>query len=312
MKFADVKNDIAFRKIFGNENRTESLISFLNAVLGFEGDERIMSVTIVNPYQLPKLRGGKVSILDVRATDQRKQQFIVEMQMAAQDGFDKRVLYYPTKGYNSQIKRADQYRKLNPAYFVGILSDFSHTQNPNYISRSRIQDIDTGEVTIKDVEFNFIELEKFDKKLSDLQNLTDKWIFFIKNAENLTIIPSDVDDEGLRSAYQEANQYTWSQAELDAYDYIDMREEEGRAKLDAAEKRGKEEGRVEGRAEGIAEGMTVGKAEGVAETEAKAAQEKEMIIINFHRIGVSIADIAAATQKTEAEVQQIIAAHKHK
>ncbi|MBK8472609.1 MAG: hypothetical protein IPL33_10830 [Sphingobacteriales bacterium] len=71
-----------------------------------------------------------------------------------------------------------------------------------------------------------------------------------------------------------------------------MREEEGRAKLDAAEKRGK--------------------AEGVAETEAKAAQEKEMMIVNFHKIGVSIADIAAATQKTEAEVQQIIAGHQHK
>ena len=33
MKFADVKNDVAFRKIFGNENRKEVLISFLNAIL---------------------------------------------------------------------------------------------------------------------------------------------------------------------------------------------------------------------------------------------------------------------------------------
>jgi hypothetical protein len=33
MKFVDLKNDIAFRKIFGNENKKEILISFLNAVL---------------------------------------------------------------------------------------------------------------------------------------------------------------------------------------------------------------------------------------------------------------------------------------
>lgn len=33
MKFVDIKNDIAFRKIFGNENKQEILISFLNAVL---------------------------------------------------------------------------------------------------------------------------------------------------------------------------------------------------------------------------------------------------------------------------------------
>jgi hypothetical protein len=31
MKFVDIKNDIAFRKIFGNENKKEILISFLKA-----------------------------------------------------------------------------------------------------------------------------------------------------------------------------------------------------------------------------------------------------------------------------------------
>jgi len=28
MKFVDVKNDIAFRKVFGNENKKEILISY--------------------------------------------------------------------------------------------------------------------------------------------------------------------------------------------------------------------------------------------------------------------------------------------
>ena len=41
MKFVDVKNDVAFRKIFGNENKTEIIISFLNAILKLEGDKRI-------------------------------------------------------------------------------------------------------------------------------------------------------------------------------------------------------------------------------------------------------------------------------
>ncbi len=44
MKFVDIKNDIAFRKIFGNENRKEILISFLNAVLLLENDKKIISV----------------------------------------------------------------------------------------------------------------------------------------------------------------------------------------------------------------------------------------------------------------------------
>lgn len=34
MRFVDVKNDVAFRKIFGDENKKVILISILNAVLG--------------------------------------------------------------------------------------------------------------------------------------------------------------------------------------------------------------------------------------------------------------------------------------
>lgn len=249
MKFVDVKNDIAFRKIFGNENHKESLISFLNAILAFDESDKIIEVNILNPYQLPKLRGGKVSILDVRATDQQKRQFIVEMQVAEKDGFDKRVLYYLTNGYNSQIKSADQYRKLMPAYFVGILSEFSHTKNPHYISRNRITDIDTGEVTIKDIEFNFIELEKFNKKVEDLSTLSDKWIYFIKNAENLEVIPQNTNDKGLLYAYQEAQKHLWTQEELDAYNYTDMREEDARAELDAKLKKAENKGKIKGRVE---------------------------------------------------------------
>ena len=43
MKFADPKNDIAFRKIFGNETKKIILISFLNSVLNLEDDKNTIS-----------------------------------------------------------------------------------------------------------------------------------------------------------------------------------------------------------------------------------------------------------------------------
>jgi len=238
MKFVDVKNDIAFRKIFGNENRKETLISFLNAVLDFHGDQRIKEVTILNPYQLPKLKGGKVTIIDIKATDQLGRTYIVEMQVGDLDGFEKRVLFYSSKSYSDQIKRADFYRKLRPVIFIGIL-DFEHTENKNYISRSQIRDVETGEQTIKDMEFTFVELPKFNKVLHELKTLTEKWVYFIKNAENLEVVPDNINDEGLKSAYEEANVQTWTQEELDAYEYAFMREEDEKARLDKAEMKGK-------------------------------------------------------------------------
>jgi predicted transposase/invertase (TIGR01784 family) len=244
MKFADVKNDIAFRKIFGNENKKEVLISFLNAILDFEEKHKITDVTILNPYQLPKFRDGKATIIDVKAKDQSGREFIVEMQVADALGFSKRVLYYTSQGYVSQIDRGEFYDKLNPTIFIGIL-DFELSKNPKYISRHRILDVETGEQIIEDMEFSFIELPKFTIAKKDLKTLVEKWVFFIKEAETFDVIPDEIDDAGLRSAFEQANTQTWSAEELEAYDYAGLRETEDRLRLAKAMEEAKKEGKEE-------------------------------------------------------------------
>ena len=235
MKFVDVKNDIAFRKIFGNENRKEILISFLNAVLLFQGNKKIITVEILTPYQLPALKGGKVTIVDVKVKDQIGNDYIVEMQVAEVDGFDKRVLYYASKSYISQIERGDLYEKLKPTYFIGILN-FNTTENPNYINRHKILDVETGQNFISDIEFNFIELPKFNKTANELTTIIDQWIYFIKNAEDLVIIPENVKDEGLKIAYQDADRHNWTKQELEEYDKVFMREQDDRGRITKVQK----------------------------------------------------------------------------
>ena len=80
MKFADPKNDLAFKKIFGNENHKNILISFLNAVLDFKDEKEIVEVSLVNPYQVPRIPDLKETILDIKATNRSGENFIVEMQ----------------------------------------------------------------------------------------------------------------------------------------------------------------------------------------------------------------------------------------
>ena len=98
MKFVDVKNDIAFGKILGNENK-----KVINAILHLEGDKRIKSITIENPFQLPILPNMKASIIDVKAKDFSGNTFIVEMQVADVVAMDKRLLYYTSKDYSQRI-----------------------------------------------------------------------------------------------------------------------------------------------------------------------------------------------------------------
>lgn len=80
----------------------------------------------------------------------------------------------------------------------------------------------------------------------------------------------------------DANQHTWSQEELDAYDYADMRKEDGKAQIDAAEKRG--------------------------ENKAKKEAEKKMeeMILEMNNDGIPILKISKFTKKTEEEVSAIV------
>jgi predicted transposase/invertase (TIGR01784 family) len=203
-----------------------------------------MDVTILNPYQLPKFRDGKATIIDVKAKDQSGREFIVEMQVANALGFSKRVLYYTSQGYVSQIDRGEFYDKLNPTIFVGIL-DFVLSKNPKYICRHRVLDVETGERIMEDIEFNFIELPKFSLERKDLKTLVEKWVFFIKEAENLEVIPEEIDDPGLRSAFEQANIQMWSQEELEAYDYAGLRETEDRLRLEKAKSDAKRDREIE-------------------------------------------------------------------
>lgn len=278
MRFVDVKNYVAFRKIFGNENKKVILISILNAVLGLEGQDRVKDVTLLNPYQLPRLVGEKSSIIDVKATDEKGATFIVEMQVAEPAGFDKRVLYYTSKDYAGQINSGDDYTLLRPVYFIGILN-FNYFTGDDYLSSHSIIDEATGQNAFKDLKFRFIELKKFNKKEHELKSIVDKWTFFIKYAEDLDVMPANVDDEGLKEAYEAAAQHNWTKEAYDAYIYAGMREQD-------------ERGRIQ-------------KAEEIAE---KRAQEntRNQLIVSFHENGVPIGTIASSVGISESEVRRIL------
>jgi predicted transposase/invertase (TIGR01784 family) len=287
MKFVDIKNDIAFRKIFGNDKKKEILISFLNAVLHLEGDKRIKTITIANPFQLPILPNMKTSIIDVKARDFKGNTFIIEMQVADIIGMDKRLLYYTSKEYSQQIVSGEKYTELNPVIFIGIF-DFPFTEGEAYFSHHAICNVETKERVIKDMDFYFIELPKFKKLVKDLNNITDKWIYFIKEAENLDVIPDNIDDDGLKEAYADANQNTWSQAELDAYNYAAMREQDDRGRIAMAEQKAQLKGKEEGKEE--------------AETE---------LVIEMHKDGLPNDRIAKIAKMSIERVEQIIKNYKN-
>jgi len=295
MQFVDVKNDVAFRKIFGNEQKTAPLISFLNAALQLQGDERVVSVSLANPYQFPRIAGEKATILDVRATDQSGRKFVVEMQVPSKKGFDKRLQYYIARDYSMQIDTGDDDPLLNPAYFIGIL-DFPFGEGDAYITHHLILEKETYEHLLTDIQFTFIQLPKFKLDIHELVTPIDQWTYFIKHATELRIIPDFAQtDEGLNTAFMEADRHNWTTEEWIAYDNTLIKETDEKQEKIMAMERAKEEGIKEGKKEGIKEGKSEGKEEKEAET-----------VIKLHKKGKTDLEIADLLDIPLEKVQEII------
>ena len=61
----------------------------------------------------------------------------------------------------------------------------------------------------------------------------------IKNSENLTIIPDNVKDEGLKEAYTEADKQNWTKQELEDYERASIKERDEQGRLEFAERKGR-------------------------------------------------------------------------
>jgi DNA-directed RNA polymerase specialized sigma24 family protein len=65
--------------------------------------------------------------------------------------------------------------------------------------------------------------------MHELETPIDKWTYFIKHSEELHVIPDFAnEDEGLKTAFIEADKYQWSKEELKAYDNVTIKEQDER------------------------------------------------------------------------------------
>jgi predicted transposase/invertase (TIGR01784 family) len=223
MRFINPKTDFAFKKIFGDEQNKEILISFLNAIL-YQGNSAIESLEILNPYQPPKIRGVKDSYLDIRAKLNNEQTVIIKMQVLNVEGFEKRILYNAAKAYSIQLDTGTDYTLLNPVIALTI-TDFEMFPNlDKVISRFVLKERDyLADYLIYDIELVFVELPKFGKKLEELETLTDKWIYFLKNAKSLEVVPEQMGEvQAIKKAFEVANRADLTREELEDLEHQEI------------------------------------------------------------------------------------------
>jgi predicted transposase/invertase (TIGR01784 family) len=213
--FINPKTDFAFKKIFGSQQSTDILISFLNAIL-YQGENTIVDLEILDPYQSSRIQGMKDSFLDVKAKLNDRTTVIVEMQVLNVLGFEKRVLYNAAKFYATQLDIGDGYTLLSPVIALTIVDFEMFPESPKVISTFALREKDEMTSYCDDLELVFVELPKFKKSLETLDSLSDKWIYFLRNANKLKSMPSSMEQEpALEHAFRVAEQSQLTREELE-------------------------------------------------------------------------------------------------
>lgn len=251
MKFLDVKTDYAFKRVFGATESVPLLISFLNAILGYTGEQEIVDLTILDPYLAPKLTGMKDTYVDVRAKLANNTSAIIEMQVLNVEGFEKRVLYNAAKEFSNQLQTGQAYHLLNPVIAITFTDFVMFEEFDKYQSSFILREKETLTQYSDDIELIFIELPKFNQPLDQLTDIKEKWIYFVKNAGKLNYIPDPLKEPCIEDALGRVNEAAMTPEELELqhrrHDFIQLQQ----GSLELAEEKGRAEGLEAGIEQGI-------------------------------------------------------------
>ena len=130
MRYLDPRADLTFKKVLGEH--PDLVISFLNALLPFDDDNKVESVEYIPTELVPDNPLKKNSIVDVRCKDQRGRQFLVEMQMIWSEEFKQRVLFNASKAYVRQLDKRENYDLLQPVYSLNLVNDVFEPELKEY------------------------------------------------------------------------------------------------------------------------------------------------------------------------------------
>ena len=274
MKFINPKTDFAFKKIFGSPESKDILISFLNALI-YNGESIIEDLEILDPYQGGQIQGLKDTYLDVKAKLKDGSLVIIEMQVLNVESFGKRILYNASKAYSLQLESGESYWTLKPVIALTITDFIIFPETSKFISHFVFKELDENFIYKEnDLDLIYVELPKFNATIEQIQSLTDKWIYFMKNISKLDNIPENMETiPEMNKAFNIANRANLSREELEDLHKREMFLQDQQAVIIKSKKEGLKEGRQEGLKEGRQEGLKEGRQEGLKEGENKKTLE---------------------------------------
>lgn len=244
-KYLDPKADLVFKLVFGEHK--DLAMSLLNALLPLSKDEQITELEYATPEMVPENPGKKNSVVDVRCTDAKGRQFIVEMQMYWNRYFQQRVMLNASKAVVKQLDANENYRLIKPVYCLNLVNDIGFKSAPEeFYHDYAIVNVAHTDRIIKGLRFVFIELPKFRPHSIKEKKMAVLWLRFLTEINRSTDeVPSELlENEETRKAISLVEKSAMSEAQLDAYERFWMNVSDEEAFIETKYYEGRAEERI--------------------------------------------------------------------
>ncbi len=223
MSKVNPKIDLVFKKLFGTQQNINLLKSLVNSIL--PKDEQVTTLELKNPYNPSDYLSGKISYLDIKATDENGKWYDIEIQVAPYDFFGMRLLFYWAKMYSNQLKSKQTYEDLRKTIVISLINFNYFTDKEGqerFHRRIGLTDLDTGEIyeQTNGLELIFVELKKFQKELPDVHTTLERWITFLNKAHEYSKdnLPKEIATEEIKKAMQELELMFFNEIEQEHYE----------------------------------------------------------------------------------------------
>ena len=218
-KYLNPKADLTFKKIFGEHPNL--VISLLNALLPLKDDEHVVSIEYWPAEKIPRrTEAEKNSIVDVCCRDNKKREFIVEMQMTWTESFKKRVLLNASKAYVAQSEVGEEYRLLQPVYALNFVNAPMNIGVDGYYHHYQLVHQEKSDEVIDGLQLVFIELPKFQPQSFSQKKMQVLWLRFLTEINEKTLeAPAEMlENPEVSEALKILEVAAYTPAEMRAYD----------------------------------------------------------------------------------------------
>ena len=208
----------------GNEVQ---LLGFINAVLGRTGDDKFISVEILeNKNFMAEIMSGKSCALDVRAQLQNGAMVNIEVQLRDQHNIDRRSLFYLSKEYVKKLNSGDDYILLPNVIAINIVN-YNFPETSSFHSTFHLREDTERDIILTDaLEIHFINMVKYRKQgKGRLDDPLCRWLAWFDKSSPPELLEEVVKmDVAIQNADKTMSLVTMSEEELDTYERIQKAE----------------------------------------------------------------------------------------